>query len=388
VARAAIHLATLLNILSAAHNTGIKLATIYQFEFRLGAIARRAFLAVAPMLLFGCVQVKAETMLSAGVSGSTNLKHYVAANIEKKWTAQQWEFWTLTEGRLQYRNFLGDASFNSDWHAETNISTLTQIELDASYEFEREKTDFIGQEHGLSGDFGLTHRFDEYTLKTDFGVNTNLFEDTTQVGFPSLDRSHENNLGIELAARFTGNTSQLLNPFFEVAYVGRNYLNNTRRDFAGLDFVLGSNFVHTNLIGDIGLFFSSRHGNEVSRRFVMGPQVDLEWTVDDRRSIKLAIGAGLKQDTSGPSELFQTHSMRFEAVHKFAEDLKLIVIFEALRENRESSVLTELAPELKLEWSDRSGFGIYGSAAVTYEKTQGNPSNLDPRFDVGLKWRW
>jgi opacity protein-like surface antigen len=361
------------------------MAVCSQFFLKFGVAARNAFLAAALMFVLISISAHAEKVISSGASGSNAMQPYVAINYDEKWSLSDWSISSLINTRAQVDQHIGDAFFTSEWHAETNFNSLTLFELDAAYNFERDKTDAIKHQHKVNGDVGLEHQLKDVTLKADIGVEANWFENTTQSGYPSLDRSAENNVEIETALRLTQNQNATFNPFVEVAFVARDYTINTGRDFDGYDLIFGATLSDSNLAGDIGLFFGSRVGKSVSMIDVWGPQIDIEWTVNSKTRVAFAAGAGIQQDTSGDADLFQTHSFKLEAKRDVSDDLKLTLALEGLHENRNNGTETELTPSIGFDWQFGSQFGVYGSADVTYERIEGLEASWAPQVDLGFK---
>lgn len=366
----------------------IGLVSLIQFKIGHGAAVRCLLFTAASTFLFGVSSATADTNLTSGISGSDVLRPYVTLGLDEKWSISDWIMSALLDGRVQYDHGIGDVLFTAEGHAERQISRLTVMEIDISYDFEREKIAAIKHEHGFGADLGLEQKFDGISLKADLGLDAAIFENTTEKGFSSLDRNREENIEFESSLRLTGNNDPLLNPFVEVAFVGREYLINTRRDFAGLDVIFGATFSHKNLTGDVGFFWGTRDGKDFGSAGVIGPQIDLDWTIDDSTKLSFAMGAGIEQDLPGSADLFQIHSMRAEASRLVSDSLKLTLAFEALHENRTRANELELKPELRFDWTSASGAGVFGSADVTYEKINDTKATWEPHVDVGVKLTW
>ena len=348
-------------------------------------------LTVFSVFLFAslCIpNARSEIVISSGLSGGDEVLPYTGLRVQKSWTMAAWTMSMLGEGRADMQHGLGDALASMELHAETGLSQQTELELDAAYAFDRESGEAIKQFHTLETDIGLEHRFDGLTLKADVGVESRIFEDTTQKGFSPLDRSHEDLVDTETALRMTFFNTAQFKPFIEAAYVRRDYVLEPDRGYVGAELIGGITFSGTNLTGDAGLILLLRTANDGTHRHLVGPYVDLKWLVQPGSEVSLGLGAGLDQDTSGSAELFSRYSGRLEVLQDVTANLKLSFVLDAIHENRAVAWERELTPTLTLTWSHDQSISLYGAAGLTQNKVQGLSATTDPNFEVGMKWMW
>jgi Putative beta-barrel porin 2 len=360
------------------------------YQESLGTVSKR-LLTVLLACLFASLYIptaRSEVVISGGLSGGDEVLPFIGVRVDKSWTVAAWKMSMLGEGRAEKQHGLGDALVKIEWHAETGLSQQTELELDADYAFDRDRGEAVKQFHTLGADIGLEHRFDGLTLKSDVGVESQLFEDTTQKGFRPLDRSHEDLLDTEAALRLTFLNTAQFRPFVEAAYVRRDYLLQPDRGYVGPELIGGVTFSGFNLTGDAGLILLLRTANDGTQRHLVGPYVDLKWHVQPGSEVSLGLGAGLDQDTSGPAELFSRYSGRLEILQDVTSNLKLSFVMDAIHENRAEAWERELTPTLTLTRSSGQGTSLYGAAGLTLNKIEGLPSTTDPNFEVGMKWTW
>jgi hypothetical protein len=358
--------------------------------FCLGTVSKRLLTVLSALAfsLFSTTTARSEIVISGGLSGGEEVLPFTGLRLEKSWTAAAWKMSVLGEGRAEMEEGLGDALANMEWHAETGLSPQTELELDAAYAFDRESGEAIKQFHTWGTDVGLEHRFDGLTLKADLGFESQLFENTIQKGFNSLDRSHEDLVDTEAALRLTFLNTAQFRPFVEAAYVRRDYVLESDRGYAGGELIGGVTFAQPNLTGDVGLILLLRTANDGTQSHLVGPYVDLKWLVQRGSEVSLGLGAGLDQDTSGAAELFPRYSGRLEVLQDVTSQVKLSFVVEAIHENRALAWERELAPKLTLTWSSGQGIDLYAAAGLTHNKIQGLPATVDPNFEVGMKWTW
>jgi hypothetical protein len=329
---------------------------------------------------------KSEIVISTGLSNNEELLPFVAVNINDAWTVSQWNLSTLMTARGQYEGGIGDAQAKLEWHGDTELSSNTELELDATYGFDRERTDAIKQFHILRGDFGIAHEFDNFKLKADVGAETQRFQDTTQKGYSPLDRTSENFLESEAAVRLTIFHEAAVQPFIEAAYIERNYFNSPDRGFAGPEFIGGVTFSHSKLSGDLAIIFASRDTSDGKTTTVVGPYVDLKWSVNNGSDVTLGMGAGIEQDTSGLADLYPYYSARLDVSHDLSTNLKLSFLVDAIAEKRVTGTEIELSPTISLAWAHDNSLGLFGSAGLSYTRIQNFKSGLETNFEMGMKW--
>jgi hypothetical protein len=327
-----------------------------------------------------------ESMISTGISGSDQLLPFAALNVKNAWTFSAWNFSTLLDVRGQFDDGIGDAHAKTEWHGDTELDPRTKIELDAAYGFDRERTDVTKQFHVFRGDIGLQHKFENFKIKADVGAEMRYFEDTTQKGFLSLNRSAENLVDNETAVRVTLFHEAWLQPFVEAAFVERDYFMRPDRGFSGPELIGGVTFAHQKLSGDFAVMIASRDTFDGKNIAVIGPYADVKWQVRSGSEFSLGLGAGIEQDTSGLPDLYPYYSGRVELLQDITENLKLSFLLDALVEYRETGSETELSPSIKLNWNQDNGFGIFGSAGMTYTKIHNLKDTLEPNFELGVKW--
>jgi hypothetical protein len=343
-------------------------------------------LAVCVFAYMGFAPANSQIAVSNGVSGGDVLTPFIGVQLKKDWTLGAWNVSVLGDGRAEKEQGLGDAEANVEWHADTALSPQTELELDAAYAFDRERGEAVKQFHKLGADVGVKHRFDDVTLKADVGFESQLFEDTTQAGYSPLDRSHEDYTDSEAALRLTFLNSAQVKPFIEAAYVQRDYLLDPDRGYVGPELVGGVSFFRQNLTGDAGVMLLLRTANDGKHSRLVGPYVDLKWLMQPGSEISLGVGAGLDQDTSGSAELFSRYSGRLEIQQDITHTLALSVALDVIHENHSFVWERELTPNLTLTWTPEQGINLYGSVGLTHTKTQGEPAEVDPSIEIGLKW--
>jgi hypothetical protein len=329
---------------------------------------------------------KSDSMISTGFSGGEQLLPYTTLTVKNAWTFSTWNFSTLVDVRSQFDDGIGDAHAKMEWHGDTELDPRTKLELDAAYEFDRELTEVTKQFHTFRGDIGIEHKFENFKIKADVGAEMRRFEDTTQKGYSSLNRSAENLVENETAFRVTFFQEAWLQPFVEAAFVERDYFISPNRGYSGPELIGGVTFAYPKLSGDFAMMIASRDTYDGKQIGVVGPYVDLKWQVRSGSEISLGLGAGIEQDTSGLPDLYPYYSSRFEVLQDVTDNLKLSFLLDAVVEYRETGSETELSPNMKLTWNHGNGFSIFGSAGMTYTKIQNLKDTLEPSIEVGVKW--
>lgn len=332
----------------------------------------------------------ADSKFSAGYAGEEQLRPFIAFDLNEVWSHSNWNHTSAVYGRLQPFDGLGDASLQTVWHGQTNLADSLRLELDADYQFNRERDleEAIKQTHTLTGDFGLEFAFDTVTLKADAGVVAKLHQPTTQKGYPALGRKKEDYHATEVALRWTLTEPDHYQPFVEVAYQRRDYLIDTDRNFSGPELVVGATLAGKYWSGDAGLIYASRDLEHGKSTEVLGPYFDLNWTLGNGTAFSLAMSAGIDQDTSGPADLFGFHSMRLEVSKQATEKLNLSMLLDAIREDHNSGAEIELNPKFKFSLQYGENVNLFGSAGLTLGKVQSAPMTTDPLFELGMSWQW
>jgi hypothetical protein len=357
--------------------------------FKYGKTVSKRLLTVFPGFLFAMamsVAAKCDTVISSGISGGGEMLPYATINIKEDWTLPSWNFSMLVDARSQFDNGIGDATAKVEWHGDTELTPYTELALDAAYGFDRERSEAIKQFHVFRGDVGFEHEFENIKVKADVGAEMRRFENTIQEGYSSLDRSAENLVNSEAAVRVTFFRDAVLRPFIEAAFVERDYFKSPHRGFSGPEMIGGITFSYPKLSGDFGVMTASRKAYDDKYTTVVGPYIDLKWPVRAGSQISLGLGAGIEQDTSGLPDLYPYYSGRFEVLQELTPNLKLSFLLDAIDERRVTGSETELSPTITLAWTHDNGFGVYGSAGMTYTKIENLKATSEPSLEVGVKW--
>ncbi len=329
---------------------------------------------------------KSDTMISSGISGSEQMLPFVTMNVKEDWTLSNWDFSLLVDARSQFDDGIGDSNAKLEWHGKTKLAPNTELALDAAYGFDRERSEAIKQFHIFRGDVGLEHEFENVKVKADVGAEMRRFENTTQKGYSSLDRSVENLVESEAAVRMTLLHDAVLRPFVEAAFVERDYFKSPDRGFSGPELIGGITFAYPKLSGDFAVMFASRDAYNGKNITVVGPYVDLKWLVRDGSEISLGLGAGIEQDTSGLPDLYPYYSSRLEVLQELTPNLKFSFLLDAVFERRVTGPESELSPTVRLAWKHDNGFSVYGSAGMNYTIIENLKPTSEPMLEVGVEW--
>jgi Putative beta-barrel porin 2 len=379
---------TLQNILSAASNQLTHMAFPGHRQLRgtkaAGPRWPAAFLALSLSCAWPCLAF-ANLVLETGVAVSTKATPFLGLHYT---AAPEWQDWTSTmvfDARMEPDSPMGDASAKMEWHAETRTPVLSLLELDSLYEYVRERDGDIEQYHDLGFDIGGKHDFGDWALKADAGVFLRLHQDTTREDLPALDRREEDFTESDLAMRGLLFDDAPIHPFVELAYVRRDYLINTGRDFAGFDAIVGMEFATTSLTGEAGLFTAWRDGSGTSPAFVAGPTVELKWTPRDNVSVLLDLTTGLEQKTTGSRKIYRFYEAELTLRHQLNDSLNVSASVTASWDRLPTGDEIEIEPVAKLEWAARNGVTTYLSGGAVYNATEDERATLSPTATVGLK---
>ena len=353
-----------------------------------GKTVSKRLLSVFSLVLFATSFssiAKSDSMISSGISGDEQLLPFASLKFKNAWAFSSWNLSTLIDVRSQIDDGIGDTHAKMEWHGDTELDPQTKLELDAAYGFIRERTEVTKQFHVFRGDIGLERKFENFKIKADIGAEMRRFEDTTQNGYSSLNRSAENLVDNETAVRLTFFHEAWLQPFVEAAFVERDYIKSPVRGFSGPELIGGVTFAYPKFSGDFAVEIASRDTYDGKNVAVIGPYVDLKWQVRNGSEFSLGLGAGIEQDTSGLQDMYPYYSGRIEVLQDVTEDLKLSLLLDAIVEYRETGSETELSPTIKLTWNQDNGIGIFSSAGMTYTKISNLNATLEPSFEVGIQ---
>jgi hypothetical protein len=374
---------------NAAFDFCIEFGAMCQAIVECGKIVSKRLPTIFPALLIAIAissAAKSGAVFSTGISGGEQMLPFATMNITEAWKQSAWDFSMLVDARSQFAAGIGDANAKAEWHGDTDLAPQTELALDVAYNFVRERGEAIKQFHTIRGDIGLEREFESFKVKADAGAETRRFQNTTQKGYSSLNRSAENLVDSEAAIRVTVFHDALLQPFIEAAFVERDYFKSPDRGFAGPELIGGITFAYPELSGDFAVMLASRDGYEGDNVTIVGPYVDLKWQMHSGSEISLGLGAGIEQDTSGLPDLYPYYSGRFEILREVMPKLKLSFVLDAVVEHRITGCETELSPTITLAWTDVNGFGVYSSAGMTYTKIENVKATFEPGLEVGFKW--
>jgi Putative beta-barrel porin 2 len=328
----------------------------------------------------------AKLMIETGVSVSEKAEPYVGLHLNAD---AQWLDWTSTlaiDTKLEPQHSIGDASAKMEWHAETTSPVLALIELDGLYEFVREVDTSITQYHDLGFDVGAKRDFGDWALKTDVGIFGRLHLDTIRPGFSALDRRKEDFIESDIALRATFLESQALHPYIEIAYLRRDYLIDTDRDFSGADFIFGLAFADSTFKGELGVFVGVRDRNSASASTVIGPRLDLKWFPKHGTEVGLDVTTGLEQETTGFADIYAYHEAEFSIRYSVDEAVWISAVVSSSLEKHRSAEEFEFEPAVKIDWAVNEKLSVFGSVGVSYLAVEDDESNWSPTATIGAKW--
>jgi hypothetical protein len=296
---------------------------------------------------------------------------------------------------------LADALIENSAKVSTSGSTGSTLTIDVSHTLDRDYDDgfspdfaAVDTKHTFNGNINLERTFKDVRMTLDAGAKTVLHQDLVRIGFSSFDRAAQDYFEPEVAARFAFLPDKTVNPFFELAFVGRQYFNRRDvlrrdRDFQGPEIIAGVEIWTEKLSGQLAVIHAWRKLAEsgAGRTSVTGPYIDLTWRPTTRTEIIFAAASSFAQESSGDIAIYPIHAAHVEMAASLTDDFRLATAVDVKYEDfADGGGTLTITPDITATWSLHKNVDIIAAVGGEWSKSPATAATLELSAKAGVKF--